>query len=204
MKNPPIIISIALIIVVGVTGLWLPFSESVALTPSELVQSEITLLATLGALVSAAFVVYSYLQTNLAFQESRRPQLLIQVESQKMPRSKEDIELVPLSLIHYKNVTQNQFTDLCVRVKVEANNRTVDISDLFKKKMIMVGYDSRIRRFDPIDTLSHRGVDIQKLAESGNEVIMKISYEYSFLNQLEIVECQEYKWDPNGLQWIIP
>lgn len=203
MKNTPVIISTILLLIVGATALWLPNSESIALTASELVQAEIALLATLGALVSATFVVYSYSQTNMAFLESKRPQLLVQVESQNLRRSQEDPEIVPLSLIHYRNVTQNQFTALNIYITVESANRTVDISDLFKKNMVMIGYDSRIRRFKPLELLLERGMDITSLAESGSEVLMKIRYEYSFLKHNEIVTCQEYKWDPNLSQWII-
>ena len=70
--------------------------------------------------------------------------------------------------------------------------------------MVMIGYDSRIRRFKPVELLSERGMDITNLSTSGNEVIMKIRYEFNFLKHREMVNCQEYKWDPNLLQWIIP
>ncbi|HEY9200530.1 MAG TPA: hypothetical protein VIQ81_02945 [Gammaproteobacteria bacterium] len=204
MKNIPVTISLILLLVIGVTALWLPNSKTVNLTAYELVQAEIALLATLGALVSATFVVYSYLQTNMAFLESKRPQLLVQVESQNLQKSQEDPEIIPLSLIHYRNVTHNQFNDLNINITVESANRTVDISDLFKNNMVMIGHDSRIRRFKPIELLCERGMDINRLTAAGNEVLMKIQYEYSFLNNNEVVSCQEYKWDPTISQWIIP
>jgi hypothetical protein len=203
MNRVPVFISLFLFVVVGGAAIWLA-TACIGLKKSEIISAEIALLGTLGALISAAFVVYSYLQTNIAYRESQRPQLLVQVESQNLPVSQEDQTIVPLSLVHYRNITNNQFKDLNINMFVHALNRTADISDLFKRNMAMIGHDFRVRRFRPDETLLKRGLDIQNISSAGNEVILKIEYEYSFFSKTAKVECQEYKWDPNLQQWIIP
>jgi hypothetical protein len=203
MNRIPVLISAALITVGGSAAIWLA-TACIGLKTSEIISAEIALLGTLGALISAAYVVCSYLQTNMAYRESQRPQLLVQIESQNLPVSLEDPTIVPLSLVHYRNITNNQFKDLNINLLVHASNRIIDISDLFKRNMTMIGHDSRVRRFRPDGILLERGVDIQSIASAGNEVILKIGYDYSFFRKTEKVECQDYKWDPNLQQWLIP
>lgn len=202
MNRVPVSISAFLVIAVGSAAIWLARAD-IGLKPSDIISAEIALLGTLGALISAAFVVYSYLQTNMAYRESQRPQLLVQIESQNLPASHEDPNIVPLSLVHYRNVTNNQFKDLNINLFVHASSRIVDISDLFKRNMVMIGHDSRIRSFRPDETILKRGLDIQGVSSAGNEVVLKIEYEYKFFNKTEKVECQEYKWEQKLQQWII-
>lgn len=203
MHKVPVIISVFLILALGSAAVWLA-TACIGLTTSEIVSAEIALFGTLGALISAAFVVYSYLQTNMAYRENQRPQLLIQVESHNLPISQEDQTIVPLSLVNYRNITNNQFKDLNVNLLVRASNRVFDISDLFKRNMSMIGHDFRSRKFRPDETLLERGLNIQEVASAGNEVILEVQYEYSFFGVTEKVECQKYKWDSNIMQWIIP
>ena len=60
-----------------------------------------------------------------------------------------------------------------INLFIHAANRVVDISDLFKRNMSMIGHDSRTRRFCPDEVLLERGVDIQAVSVAGNEVIFK-------------------------------
>ena len=71
---------------IGGVAIWLA-NACLELKMSELISAEVALLGTLGALISANFVVYSHLQTNIAFRESQKPQLLIQVENYSTPIS---------------------------------------------------------------------------------------------------------------------
>jgi len=203
MNRVPVFISIFLIIFVGSFAAWLA-TACIGLKTSEIINAEIALLGTLGALISAAFVVYSYIQTNMAYRESQRPQLLVQIESHNLPVSQEDQTIVPLSFINYRNVTNNQLKDLNINLSVHASNRIIDISDLFKRNMSMIGHDSRSRKFRPDETILEKGLNIQEAATSGNEALLKVQYEYSFFGITEKVECQEYKWDPTLMQWSIP
>jgi hypothetical protein len=47
------------------------------------------------------------------------------------------------------------------------------------------------------------GLDIQEVAAAGNEILLKVEYEYSFFGTTEKVECQEYKWDNSKMEWSI-
>jgi hypothetical protein len=199
----PIAITGVLAAIAAAAGFYVACSSSLVLTHSELIQAEIGIFATFGALVSAAFVIYSYIQTNRAFIESQRPQLLIQVENKRPRKNKETSEEVPATFINYKNITVNQFADLTINVSVVVEHRTIDLSDLFRPRMVMIGYDQRQRWFEPLKMLKERGLDLNDVTATGHEALLKLSYSYTYGGQTNTVPCQEYKWDPRLEQWII-
>ena len=69
MAKAPLIVTGALSIVALVATAYV--LRCASLSDSEAIQALIGIFATYGGLVSAAFVVYSYLQTNAAFVESQ-------------------------------------------------------------------------------------------------------------------------------------
>lgn len=201
MYRLPVIISAVLIVAAGAACAYLLKSPHLTLTDAQLVSSLITLFASLGALVSATFVVYSYLQTNRIFLLGQRPSLLIQVTSENLKPTPQSESLVPFTFIRYTNTTSNEFVDLTVLVKLKLPSQEVDLSDLFKPKMFMAGHDQRHRRFETLDCLSSRGVDINKETTSGNQVILSPSYTFTFNRKLEERKGPEYKWNYGTQHW---
>ena len=177
---------------------YLSTSSSLELNDSQLVNSYITITASLGALVSATFVVFSYLQTNNAYIEAQRPHLLIQIESLKLEGL-----MTPVSIVHYQNITNNRFNDLTVHLKVSACNREYSLSELFRQNMTMIGQDHRQRTFDPVEELNKLGLDLQSTAEAGSEVSLSVNYEYTFNKKLDQVNAQKYQWNAISKEWAI-
>lgn len=190
---------VVFLVLLAAVGAWaIVYCDSLELRPNEVVSSLIAVIASLGALVSATFVVASYLQTNKAYVESQRPHLWIWVESIKNNESSE-----PISRINYHNITNNRFNDLTISVRVESDNRTYDLSHLFRKRMVMIGQDRRQRSFKPVEELSKVGLDLQETSSSGKEVKLTVGYEYTFNGVVDIVNAQQYRWDAGGQRWEI-
>jgi len=180
-------------------GSWaIVYCDALELKPSEVVSSLIAVIASLGALVSATFVVASYLQTNKAYVESQRPHLLTLVESRKY-----DVSGEPLSIIHYHNITNNRFNDLTIHIKAESDNRVYDLSYLFRQNMAMIGQDRRQRSFKPVEELSKAGLNLQETSSSGKEVKLMVGYEYTFNGVVDKVNVQQYRWDAGTQLWEI-
>lgn len=203
MLRIPILITLLLALVACAVELYVFWFGHLPLTASELIQAQVGIFATFGALVSAVFVVYSYVQTNWAFVESQRPQLLVQVETRRMKRTKAADEDFPATFIHYKNITANQFADLTIIVHVSAENRSIDLSDLFRPGMVMIGHDQRQRWFDTYKLLQERTLDLKEVTARGHQALLKLSYTYTYSGERKTVYCQEYKWDLPVEQWII-
>lgn len=190
---------VVFLVLLAAAGSWaIVYCDSLELKPNEVVSSLIAVIASLGALVSATFVVASYLQTNKAYVESQRPHLLILVESLKNSDSGE-----PISRIHYHNITNNRFKDLTISLKVESDNRTYDLSHLFRKCMTMIGQDRRQRSFKPVEELGKAGLNLQETSSSGKEVKLMVGYEYTFNGVVDIVNAQQYRWDASSQMWEI-
>ncbi|EHQ9269905.1 hypothetical protein ACJO1Y_05325 [Vibrio parahaemolyticus] len=197
MRNLKYIV-LAQIVIVLVGSYLILFGKTITLEDSEVVTALIALFGTLGALISATFVVASYMQTNNAYIESQRPHLLILAESLTEKGTAE-----PVTCIHYHNITNSRFTDLTITVVLEAENRKVNLSHLFRSNMTMIGRDQRQRNFKILDEATKLGLDIESTAMSGREVKLLLGYEYTFNDAKEHVGAQEYIWDANSREWRI-
>lgn len=187
------------LILLAAAGAWeIVYCDTLRLKPNEIVSALIAVIASLGALVSATFVVASYLQTNKAYIESQRPHLLIFIEN-LMHNDRSH----PVSRINYKNITNNRFNDLTITISVDAENRTYDLSYLFRSKMTMIGQDQRQRSFNPIEELERQGLNLQQTAYSGKEVKLRVGYRYTFNDVEDVVNAQEYRWGAGDQQWHI-
>lgn len=202
MYKGPTIVTIFLVVLSVAASGWLISSTTLQFTHAELVSSLIAIFACMGGLISATFVVYSYVQTNKAFIDSKKPSLLIQVKSEHQSPGPQQPP-IPFTFIHYKNTSPNEFTDLTIRLKVEVGSRTIDISDLFSPKMFMAAHDPRNRRFETVTFFAIRGIDINAEAQSGNPVILSTGYQFSFNKRLEEREGPNYKWNPQIQHWEI-
>lgn len=200
--NIPLILSGIIIILSCFIGLYV-VSDHVSLTDYEKVQSLLTLSIASAGIISAIFVLYSYIQTNLAFISSQRPSLLVQVQSLHVKNPNDPNELNPHTRINYANITNNSFFDLTFHIKVYTDYKSVNLSDLFRKNMNMPGKDTRQRNFDTIYELDAKGFDIVHEAQQGNLTKLEIAYSYTFLGNVERVLSQEYKWNDNRKEWEI-
>jgi hypothetical protein len=155
----------------------------------------------MGALISAIFVVNSYIQTNKVFLLSQRPSLLIQVQGQHIQINAQNNEPVPHTFVHYSNTSQNDFDDLTIVLKLQASNRIIDLADLFKPKMFMAAPDKRHRKFETLALLSQRGVDIESETRTGNQVLLSTGYTFTFNYKLEEKKGPVYKWNGQIRNW---
>ncbi|KPQ23352.1 MAG: hypothetical protein HLUCCA13_13870 [Halomonas sp. HL-48] len=160
--------------------------------------SIIAIAASVGALVSATFVIFSYLQTNRAFIESQRPQLLIVLDNRY-----ESGTSIPVSFIHYQNITNNKFDDLTIKLTVTVSGTKYSLDHLFRPNMTMIGQDRRQRRFEPYDELANVGVDMPTQEGLGSKIELAIIYEYTFYHKSDRVRAQKYEWDSNSKRWEI-
>lgn len=197
----PIIISLIVLSVAGVFGLYI--SKYIELSNNEKLQNIFCLIAASSGIIATTFVLYSYIQTNSAFVDSQRPSLLVQVDSPHMTDPARPAFLRPFTRIHYKNVTGNTFADLSFNIRVFTNDKSVDISDLFRPTMNMPAYDTRQRNFDTIDELQKKGINILEEARPDNKIKLEISYSYTYMGKKEKILAQIYEWDIAKRIWNI-
>lgn len=198
----PLILSSIIIILSCLIGLYI-FSDRVSLTDYEKLQSLLTLIIASAGIVSVIVVLYSYIQTNLAFISNQRPSLLVQVQSLHVKNPNNPNELNPHTRINYANTTNNSFFDLTFHIKVHTDYKSVNLSDLFRKNMNMPGKDTRQRNFNTIYELDAKGFDIVHETQQGNLIKLEIAYSYTFLGNVEKILSQEYKWNDNRKEWEI-
>lgn len=178
-------------------------SGAFGLSGSEIVNAEIAIFACLGGAVSATFVIYGYLRANESFVESQRPQLLLQVRNLHAQDPSNPNQTIPMTQLWYKNITANRFVDLSLDIAVTAQKRTESLSDLFRAKMTMVGYDERQRTFNTTQELGNRNINLAVAATQGYEVTLTTKYSYTFGGKRDEVEVNIYRWDPASSEWQI-
>ena len=201
MQRTPVIISVFILVAWVAASWFLLTSAGLGLTNAELVENLILLATAAGAFVSTTFVVWSYVQTHSAFVLSQKPALLLFVNNLKVQRSPANPEIVHMTQVAYRNTTLNSFYDLTLKLSVTVSNRTIDLSDLFTPRMYMAGRDERQRQFVTVDELSSRGLDLNAVAERGNEAILSLRYEFTFLGHVEVITVQYYKWERDKQLW---
>ena len=96
----PIVITIFIVILSIVASSWIILSTTLQLNHAELINSLIAIFACMGGLISATFIVYSYIQTNKTFIHSQKPFLLIQVVCKHLAPNPQSQTLVPYTFIH--------------------------------------------------------------------------------------------------------
>jgi hypothetical protein len=196
-----ILISVALL-VIGVSASYVIAAWDVAALPVAAKASTlVSLWACVAALISAAFVVRSYLQTNRAFVLSQKPHLRIWVQNMEAKTSEQDPTRVHMTAIHYENMTLNPFLDLTIGIKVKTSKATIDLSDLFKPRMFMSGRDQRQRTFPTRKELLARGFELSSPNGAQDPPILCISYSFTFDKRTESIEIQKYSWDASRNQW---
>ena len=192
----PFVITILLVVLgLASTVFLLHRRIGLGLSMADIVSNIIQIWICVGAFVSVAYVISSYIYTNAAFILSQKPHLLLFVGEREVQRSQENKELVHVTVINYKNNSDNPFYDLSLSIKISTPNTTVDLSDLFTRNMYMTAGDSRERNFVTIDELRKRGFDLNSAAEQNQLIILSLAYEFTFNKEVEKVKVQEYFWD---------
>lgn len=204
MKLSGMITNILLVFAVGVSYLiW--GTDLLTLTSNEKLSNTIQLWACTGALISAGYVILSYVTTNEAFVASQKPILSIAAGTfpQTIVRDRESNEEVHATQINYSNPSNNAFYDLNISLMVESGPHQADLSDLFKSNMYLGPHDTRQRNFITKDILLKKNFNIDRFSSEGKEIHMELGFSYTFLGKLESVSVQGYIWSPNRQVWDI-
>jgi hypothetical protein len=204
MPSLKIPLGISAILVLGGCALlwWLFHSQQT--DAEQKFNASVAMLACVGGLVSAVFVVFAYYQTAWTMVEASRPQLLIQVVNEKRQLQGPPAEPVPVTVVHYTNTTGNQFEDLAVHLTVQVGQgRRIELKDLFRNALVMPGHDRRHRWFESKKVLSDHGVDVDSESAKGTTIVVEPGYSYSFRGESQTVRSQRYRWNPQLEQWEI-
>ncbi len=170
MNKIPAIISSLLIILAIFLCVYIFQTSNDVFPIKDKVFAYVGVITCLGALISAAFVVFSYIHTNGSFIESQRPHLLIFMQNSFSQAG------ASMSTLQYHNITTNRFKDLTIHLRVKASNREYSLSELFRSKMTMIGLDQRQRTFDPLLELNNLGLNVENTVQQGNEVTLSVAY----------------------------
>jgi hypothetical protein len=109
----------------------------------------------------------------------------------------------PITQIHYVNTSRNTFYDLNIICKIKFLNQELDYSWLFERNMYMAPKDQRVRQFKLIEDLLNKGHDIKDFASRGNEVLLLLSFSYTFEGENKEYKVQNYKWEVETNSWTI-
>lgn len=201
MYRIPTIITAILIIIAASATAYLIKSTSLSLNDAQLVSSLIALFGCLGALISATFVVYIYIQTNRVFLIGQKPCLLIQIQNKKLQTNPQQKGVVSVTSITITNTSQNEFNDLTLYVNLQVWKKKLDISDLFTPNMFIAAQDRRQMNFKTLSYLSKRGMEIKQATVNGYSVILSTHYTFTFNNKLEERQGPDYKWNSQKELW---
>jgi hypothetical protein len=202
MSKIPTFISIVLFIAGAAAVTLITLHPDIHLETKEYIQAITSIVATTGALISVTYVVSSYRQSIKTFHEAYRPQLLVQVENlfEIDPDSQEKI---PVSIIHYRNISDYQFNSLTLHLSVDAFGKKLSLDDLFAPDMTMPGQDVRHRKIRPVHLLNERGIYLNTVVKDGSPPRLTIEYEYTYAGILNKVSSQCYIWNVKLQVWEI-
>lgn len=202
MPRIPIILAVLIVLAAAAGILVIVLSPGISMTDAETAQTITGIAATAGALVSASFVIPAYLQNLRAFAEAHRPQLLVQVTNEH--KNVPGLNLpVPVTILHYRNITSKQFSNLTLRLMIEGYGRHVDLSDIFTRGMTMPGFDQRLKKFEPVTLANEKGLYLNTQVTGQPNPELAIEYEYRYLGRLWQVKAQQYVWNPEEQIWEI-
>jgi len=176
------------IIIVGLLSTWFLCKQGygLGLKIQDIVTNVIQIWICVASFVSVTFIIASYIHTNNAFLISQKPYLLLQVINGNMNNNH-------VTIIRYHNPSSNPFYDLSLFVKVYTSDQTIDLGYLFLSKMYMASYDERTRNFFTFETLTKHDFDIDHVISQKQEIILSLSYGFTFNNEKITIHVQEYK-----------
>lgn len=109
----------------------------------------------------------------------------------------------PKTLIRYINTSQNAFYDLNICCTIKFLNQALDYSWLFDRDMYMAPRDDRTRQYNHIEDLQKKGYDLKDIASKGNEILLLLSFSYTFADEKKEYHVQQYKWEVESNSWAI-
>jgi hypothetical protein len=94
---------------------------------------------------------------------------------------------------------------LTINCLIRCGSEIIDYSHLFSKQMYIGPRDQRIRNFNFINDLKqNHGINVvNQVVHSGNDIILDISFSYTFINKLVIRKVQNYKYNIDTVTWDI-
>ncbi len=159
--------------------------------------SNIILLSTcVIGILSILLLIYSNLIVQAGYIKTIEPTLLLCVINNNNPQC-------PTTIV-YNNVTDNIFDDLTINCLIRCGSEIIDYSHLFSKQMYMGPRDQRIRNFDFIkDLKQNHGINVNEIIHSDKNIILDLSFSYTFINKLVIRKVQNYIYNINTNNWDI-
>ena len=147
--------------------------------------------------LSILLLIYSNLIVQAGYMKTIEPALLLCVVNNNNPQC-------PTTIV-YNNVTDNIFDDLTINCLIRCGSEIIDYSHLFSKQMYIGPRDQRIRNFNFINDLKqNHGINVvNQVVHSGNDIILDISFSYTFINKLVIRKVQNYKYNIDTVTWDI-
>ena len=106
-----------------------------------------------------------------------------------------------LTEIFYENTSKVPFYDLSINVIISMHNKNINLSEIFTPNMYMAPKDKRIMSFPTKGISEFYEVDFEAMVESKEEIILSLSYEFTFQDKKELIEVQKYIW--TGKNWRI-
>jgi hypothetical protein len=170
---------------------------SLGLKMPEVVANIVQVWICVASFISATFVISSYVQTNAIFVLSQKPHLLLQVVGGNDSNENHH------TIILYTNRSASPFYDLSLFITISTPNTTIDLSDLFSPKMYMASHDQRQRDFVTLTELEKHNFDLAYNIEKKQEIVLSLSYQFTFNNEQIKIDVQKYKWDVEHQDWSI-
>lgn len=193
----PIIVSLVLLFLGGGFSFWMHGQN---LENKDFLALIISTVGTVGALISAVFLIYGYLVSLSAFKESQKPKILLQVHNRWITLDTSD-QSVHETVIVYSNVSSNECKGLILHACIINDREVFNIPRLFSCPMNVPPNDSRTRDFPTKTYLSENGIDKSVI---DNLDKYKLRVEYSFSTMGEVVDSfYDYTWDPAREKWNI-
>jgi len=186
-------IIIFLLIVIGIVGTCFVLNTTIR---SDISANIIQIWICVAVLISAIFVIYSYIQTNSAFVSSQKPHLLLQVRG-FIKQNSQGLPDEHMTQIHYENKSNNPFYDLNILVRVSTQNTTVNLDNLFSPNMYMAVHDQRDRTFSTKKEIDS-GFDLDAAVRTNQPITLSLEYTFSFNRRKEFIKVQEYVWKNNN------
>lgn len=196
MKIPAVLS--AIIVGAGAVLTW--WMKAQVPTSDRYLELVISTWATVGALVSATFVVYGYLLSMRALVEAQTPKILIRVVNEQATLAGTG-QLVHQTCINYSNIGTVECRNLALFAALVRNNECIEIPRLFREKMSFQVADARNRSFATFNYLSNNGIP-QTVIDNIQHYKLRVGYKVESIGGI-IERAYEYTWDVSTNHWNI-
>ncbi|WP_407579550.1 hypothetical protein [Citrobacter koseri] len=193
----PVGLSTAIVLLGMVLTWWMKAHVGVLDRYMELV---ISTWATVGALVSATFVIYGYLLSLRALVESQMPRILLQVTNGQATLV-DNNQLVHQTHINYRNIGTVECVDLAMYAVLVRNNEYIEIPRLFNGVMNLQVGDMRDRKFPTFNYMCSNGIP-QSVVDNLQHYKLRVGYKVKSVSGI-VERAYYYTWDNKINSWHI-